>query len=83
MIQNFKIYLTGSVFGKVVRICGQGLCRQSPYIDGKRLVFDSAREEYGGDFDSFTVDGVISIFRMLPIFCFIIMFWAIYSQVRI
>ncbi|XP_005094746.1 solute carrier family 15 member 4 [Aplysia californica] len=72
----------GSVLGSVFRICGQGICRQSPFIDGKRRMFDSARREYGGGFDSFTVDGVIAILRMLPVFFFVIMFWAIYSQMQ-
>ena len=62
-------------------VCGQGLCRQSPYIDGRRQVFDSARREFGGGYESYTVDGVIAILRMLPVFFFVIMFWAIYSQV--
>ncbi|BFZ02960.1 hypothetical protein BsWGS_05999 [Bradybaena similaris] len=72
----------GSVLGTTFKICGQACCRESPHINGKRKVFDSARREYGGDFDSGTVDGVITVLGMLPVFFFIIMFWAIYSQMQ-
>lgn len=72
----------GSVLSQVFGVCGQGLCRQSPYIDGRRQVFDSARREFGGGYESYTVDGVIAILRMLPVFFFVIMFWAIYSQMQ-
>ena len=44
--------------------------------------FDPARTAYGGEFSDKTVDGVIAITRLLPIFFFVIMYWAIYSQVR-
>lgn len=67
--------------GTTFKICGQACCRESPHINGKRKIFDSARREYGGDFESGTVDGVITVLGMLPVFFFIIMFWAIYSQV--
>uniref|UniRef100_A0A0B7A556 Major facilitator superfamily (MFS) profile domain-containing protein n=1 Tax=Arion vulgaris TaxID=1028688 RepID=A0A0B7A556_9EUPU len=78
------IYKAGeeSVLATTFKLCGQALCRESPYINGKRRIFDSARREYGGDFDNGTVNGVITILRMLPVFFFIIMFWAIYSQMQ-
>ncbi|XP_059157142.1 solute carrier family 15 member 4-like [Physella acuta] len=72
----------GSVLITTFKICGQACCRKSPVIDGKSRLFDSARKGYGGDFDSFTVDGVIAVLRLLPIFFFVIMFWAIYSQMQ-
>ena len=64
-----------------LRICGEACCRKSPFVDGRRQVFDSARVEYGGNFEGYLVDGVISVIKLLPIFFFIIMFWVCYSQV--
>ena len=72
----------GSPLGSVLGICSSGLCQQSPYIDGRRQVFDSARREFGGRYSSEMVDGVIAILCMLPVFFFMIMFWAIYSQMQ-
>ncbi|CAL1528966.1 unnamed protein product [Lymnaea stagnalis] len=72
----------GSVLATSFRVCGQACCRKSPEIDGKRKIFDSARTDYGGDYDNVTVDGVIAVLRVLPIFFFVIMFWAIYSQMQ-
>ncbi|GFN96362.1 solute carrier family 15 member 4-like [Plakobranchus ocellatus] len=72
----------GSIFVTFLRICGEACCRQSPFIDGRRQKFDSARREYGGSFDSDLVDGVLAVIKILPIFFFIIMFWVIYSQMQ-
>ncbi|GFS20755.1 solute carrier family 15 member 4-like, partial [Elysia marginata] len=72
----------GSILVTSLRICGEACCKQSPFLDGRRQVFDSARREYGGSFESHLVDGVITVIKILPIFAFIIMFWVIYSQMQ-
>lgn len=72
----------GSILVTSLRICGEACCKQSPFVDGRKQVFDSARREYGGSFESHLVDGVIAVIRVFPIFLFIIMFWVIYSQMQ-
>ncbi|KAH9504087.1 hypothetical protein Btru_067696 [Bulinus truncatus] len=72
----------GSVLITSFKICHQACCRKSPVVEGKRHTLDSARRLFGGDYDNITVDGVIAVLRVLPIFFFVIMFWAIYSQMQ-
>ncbi|KAK7004519.1 solute carrier family 15 member 4 [Biomphalaria glabrata] len=82
--RSFYIYKPrqGSVLITSFKICHQACSRRSPEINGKRSTFDSARKQYGGSYDDVTVDGVIAVLRVLPIFFFVIMFWAIYSQMQ-
>ncbi|KAK0047112.1 solute carrier family 15 member 4 [Biomphalaria pfeifferi] len=81
--RSFYIYKPrqGSVLITSFKICHQACSRRSPEIN-KRSTFDSARKQYGGSYDDVTVDGVIAVLRVLPIFFFVIMFWAIYSQMQ-
>ncbi|KAL8604550.1 hypothetical protein ACOMHN_015834 [Nucella lapillus] len=50
--------------------------------EGRPGFFDTAREDYGGGYTSDTVDGVISVVRLLPIFFFVIMFWTMFSHTQ-
>ncbi|RUS83662.1 hypothetical protein EGW08_008568 [Elysia chlorotica] len=72
----------GSILCTSLQICGEACCKQSPFVDGRRQVFDSARREYGGSFESHLVDGVIAVLKILPIFAFIIMFFVLNSQMQ-
>lgn len=49
----------------------------------KRRVFDKAKKQYGGSFDSDVVDSVKSVLAVIPVFITVIMYWAIYAQVSI
>ena len=49
----------------------------------KSRFFDKAKTKYGGSFDDETVESVKSVFRIMPVFLTIIMYWAVYSQVRV
>ena len=49
----------------------------------KYRFFDKARAKYGGSFDEETVESVKSVFRVMPVFFTIIMYWAVYSQVGV
>ncbi|KAH9504090.1 hypothetical protein Btru_067703 [Bulinus truncatus] len=71
----------GSVLLTSLKICHQACCKTPPVTSGKKDLFRSARKQYGGDFDNATVDGVIAVLRVLPIFFFIIVFWMVYAQV--
>ena len=73
---------TGSAMKDSLLVCWQGCRKSSKKVPGADGFFDTARRAYGGSFGDSTVDGVISVVRLLPIFFFIIMYWAIYSQVR-
>ncbi|KAL5018748.1 hypothetical protein ScPMuIL_004470 [Solemya velum] len=63
---------TGSVLAESLSVCCQANC----------TTFDRARESNGGSHADVTVDGVISVIRVLPIFLCVIFFWAIYSQMQ-
>jgi hypothetical protein len=78
----FVLSFAGSMMGDAFRVCFQA-CRKSCCKQRTAGFFDPARHNYGGNFSNNTVDGVIAVVRVLPIFFFIIMYWAIYSQVRI
>lgn len=57
------------------------ICREA--IHGcKSPSFDHAREDNGGSYSNEMVDGVLALLRVLPIFILVIMYWAVYAQVR-
>ncbi|KAK7442686.1 hypothetical protein BaRGS_00040510, partial [Batillaria attramentaria] len=72
--------LKGSVLGDSFIMCWQGCCRPSPPYKETEGFFDTARLHYGGSYSDQTVDGVIAVVRVLPVFFFVIMYWAVYSQ---
>ena len=74
------LFIVGSVLTKAFKICRAG-CKKSPSPGEKLKYFDKARASRGGQFDDYTVDGVIRVLRILPIFLPAIIYWAIYSQV--
>ncbi len=43
--------------------------------------FERVRKKNGGPYDDLTVDGALSLVRVLPVFAIMIFYWAIYSQV--
>jgi hypothetical protein len=65
-------------------VCGQALCgkkaRKEP--GEKKRIFDKAKKRYGGKYDDETVESVKAVLRVLPVFATIILYWAIYSQVK-
>ncbi|KAL5017778.1 hypothetical protein ScPMuIL_003500 [Solemya velum] len=61
---------SGSILQTAVRVCVFARCRK----------LDRAKEKHGGIFDDRTVDAVVSVLRIIPIFIPIIFYWAIYSQ---
>lgn len=74
--------LKGSMLGDSFTVCWQGCSGRSPEEKETQGFFDTARIPYGGSYDDSTVDGVIAVVRVLPIFFFVIMYWAIYSQMQ-
>ncbi|XP_050394288.1 solute carrier family 15 member 4 [Patella vulgata] len=73
---------TGSVLTTVFNVCRQSCKKESPYVNGEKKFFDSSRQKYGGTFSDYTVDGIICVLRVVPIFALIIIYWAIYSQMQ-
>ncbi|KAK7111646.1 solute carrier family 15 member 4-like [Littorina saxatilis] len=74
--------IKGSMMADSFVMCWQGCKRSFNRVPGAVSFFDKARNSYGGSFDDSTVDGVISVVRLLPIFAFVIMYWTIYSQMQ-
>lgn len=74
--------LQGSMMGDAFSVCWQSCSKSSKKTAGAEGFFDTARLSYGGTHSNITVDGVISVVRLLPIFFFVIMYWAIYSQMQ-
>ncbi|XP_076459423.1 solute carrier family 15 member 4-like [Babylonia areolata] len=72
----------GSMMADSFIVCWQSCRRKSSRVPGASGFFDTARQDYGGGYSNDIVDGVISVVRLLPIFFFIIMYWAIYSQMQ-
>lgn len=73
----------GSMISKSLKIIREGFQRRKliqSEVDAPIGYFDGAKKKYGGSFDSELVDGISSSLRVLPIFCTIIFYWAIYSQ---
>ncbi|XP_063446992.1 solute carrier family 15 member 4-like [Mytilus trossulus] len=60
----------GSVLQDTIGVCWASKCKG----------FNNARNDNGGKYSNDMVDGVIAVLRILPIFLFVIMYWAIYSQ---
>ena len=81
MVMMMSFFVTGSMMKDSFIVCWQGFRKSSKKVPGAKGFFDTARQAYGGTFSDSTVDGVISVVRLLPIFFFVIMYWAIYSQV--
>ena len=77
----FHLCFIGSVLTTAIKICRAG-CKKSPSPGQKLKYFDKARASRGGRFDDYTVDGVICVLRVLPTFVLVVVYWAIYSQVR-
>ena len=48
----------------------------------KKPAFNRARTQHGGSFSNEMVDGVIAVLRVIPIFILVIIYWAVYSQVK-
>lgn len=74
--------LKGSMMADSFAVCWQACRKSSKNVPGAQGFYDTARDTYGGNFNNQTVDGVISAVRILPIFFFVIMYWAIYSQMQ-
>ncbi|CAC5373164.1 SLC15A3_4 [Mytilus coruscus] len=60
----------GSVLQDTIGVCCATDCKG----------FNNARNDNGGKYSNEMVDGVIAVLRILPVFLFVIMYWAIYSQ---
>lgn len=56
-------------------------CKRKGETDAESFL-DNAKKSYGGSFADGTVEGVKALGRVLPVFVTIVMYWAIYSQVR-
>lgn len=72
-----KRYLQTPIGGSIL-ITSCGVCCET-CKNGKRS-WDYARKDHGGSYSNQTVDGVISVMKVLPVFIFIIVYWAVYSQ---
>ncbi|KAL8587503.1 hypothetical protein ACOMHN_000909 [Nucella lapillus] len=72
----------GSMLSTSIAVLWQSCRRSSKKVQGAERFFDTARKEYGGSYSDETVDGVISVTRMLPIFACLIMFYVVYSQMQ-
>ncbi|XP_046563912.1 solute carrier family 15 member 4-like [Haliotis rubra] len=70
-----------SVLSTSVSVCCQGCSCHSPEEE-ERPSLSSARTKYGGRFDDHTVDGVVAVLRILPIFALLIGYAAIYAQMQ-
>ncbi|PVD39570.1 hypothetical protein C0Q70_02205 [Pomacea canaliculata] len=72
----------GSILATSVLVCCQVCVRRRPVLPPghKRRVFDKAKKQYGGSFDSDVVDSVKSVLAVIPVFITVIMYWAIYAQ---
>ncbi|XP_071104488.1 solute carrier family 15 member 4-like [Haliotis cracherodii] len=70
-----------SVLSTSVRVCCQGCSCHSPEEEG-RPSLSLARTKYGGRFDDVTVDGVVAVLKVLPIFALLIGYAAIYAQMQ-
>nr|KAG5685480.1 hypothetical protein BaRGS_013091 [Batillaria attramentaria] len=70
--------LSGSTMADTLTVCWQGFRRRNVAGVGQTLA--GARKQYGGSFDDKTVDGVVCVIRVLPIFFFVVIYWTVYSQ---
>lgn len=75
MINSLGLFLfsfLGSIIVDSLGVCCDAGCRK----------FDNARKSNGGKYPDDFVTGVIAVLRVIPVFLLIILYWAIYSQVK-
>ena len=63
--------LTGSILAAALGVCKATQCKG----------FERTRKEKGGSYDDEMVYGTRAVMRIIPVFLFFIMYWAVYSQV--
>lgn len=66
------IFLSGSILSTSLGVCCSTKCQG----------FDKSRKQNGGPYSDELVDGVIAVLRVIPVFLLIILYWAVYSQVK-
>lgn len=75
-------------FGEAIGIVGESLrhiSKRQPTFRSERLKFtwlDVAKIVHGGSFSTQAVEDVKNVYRLLPLFAVLIIYWTIYSQVR-
>ncbi|KAH9519707.1 hypothetical protein Btru_070692 [Bulinus truncatus] len=73
----------GSVLTTGFNICVQGAGRSNDSdVPGKKKILSAAKKSYGGNFEDHTVDGVVSVIKVIPFCLLVIMYWAVYAQVN-
>ena len=75
----------GSILVDTLKIISQALKNRRNSIQGYSLGswLDRAKVRYGGSFSDSQVEDVRSLLRLLPVFLMFIMYWTIYSQVKL
>ncbi|CAG5134601.1 unnamed protein product, partial [Candidula unifasciata] len=82
--QYARTHPKGSVLISAWKICVQGTCKapKKSKVPAEMQVpiLTRAKKSYGGDYEDYIVDGVVSVIKVTPFCLLVVMFWAINAQ---